>query len=62
MIFDLRKTSDWSYKKTIEISTLCELMEFCRKSGTIIIQPPVVEKDRDIPPRIEIYDDWREGK
>ena len=64
MIFELRKTSDWNYKKEVEINTLGELIKFCEKNGTIIVQPPIIGKtvkDKDIPPRIEIYDDWREG-
>lgn len=61
MKFEVRKTSDWNYRKQIDIKTLKELMEFVNDNGQIIITPynPIVNVTGGLP-SIEIYDDWRE--
>ena len=61
MKFEVSKTSDWTYRKQIDIKTLEELMEFVNDNGQIIITPydPIVDVIVGLP-SIEIYDDWRE--
>ena len=63
MVFDIRKSSDWDYRKTKEIQTLYDLLAFLKESGTNEI---VLGINRCYPERcnneyfIEIYDTWRE--
>lgn len=53
MEFKLIKSSDFTFEKHINISTLNDLMELCKnEGGRIIIDTNEME--------IEIYDDYRE--
>ena len=63
MIFDIRKSSDWDYRKTKEIKTLDDLLSFFNECGTNEI---VLGHNSSYPDKcdneyyIEIYDSWRE--
>lgn len=59
MKFNVTKTSDWGYRKTIEINTLEELMKFVEDNDEIVLIPSHKFKE-DVLPTIEIYDTWRE--
>lgn len=63
MIFEIRKSSDFDYRKTKEIKTIDDLLSFYKECGTNEI---VIGRNRLYPDKsdneyyIEIYDDWRE--
>ena len=57
MKFDICKTSDYTYRDTIEINSLEELIKFQEKHNCIIISDSVY---KDNTKEIEIYDDYRE--
>lgn len=65
MKFNLERTSDYTFgkKKTVEISSLKELLELVDKEGDIIIIPEddfVCEERGFEKYTIEIYDTYRE--
>ena len=51
MVFQVTKTSDYSYKREIKINTLEELLAWCKNTGHEVI----IEEDT-----LEIYDEYRE--
>lgn len=59
MKFNVTKTSDWNYRKQVELNSLKKLLDFCEDNGGEIIIK-VKRIDGECLSSIEIYDDWRE--
>ena len=60
MKFEVRKASDWDYKKTVEINTLEELIDFAIKNKSGLIVNPKYPDSDDGLNMITIYDDYIE--
>lgn len=60
MKFIATKTSDYNFRKEIEIKDLNQLLDFATIVGDIIITPVTSVLNNGEIPMIEIYDDYRE--